>query len=168
MDTRAPLGHSPAAMGRKTRKKDPLAPEIGKRINQAWRDAGFETLASFVHSTRIDPRLMSRYLAGDVMPGVRPLMRVAEVCRVSLDWLVLGTEEASPALLEWLETPIGKSAPEPARRYLRALPIRGYRPSLQFYDMTFLGWQNGLTAEDAVTAARTTERALSDKPDAGS
>jgi len=146
-------------MGRKTRTKDPLAPEIGRRIGQAWRDAGFETLASFVHTTAIDPRLMSRYLAGEVMPGVRALMRIAEVCRVSLDWLILGREDTPSALTEWLQTPTGKAAPEEAVRFLRSLPIHGYRATVRFYDFAFMAWQHGLerrvSAEQVALSART-------------
>jgi len=162
MDTDTEIGHAPRGMGQKRPTKDPLAPEIGRRINEARLAAGYETIEGFAIATGTNLRLMRRYLKGEMMPGVRALMRVAETCEVSLDWLVLGHEDMPSVFLEWLASPIGKTAPEPARRYLRSLPIRGYKPSLAFYDMALLSWQRGLSAEQAVTAARTTTRALRD------
>jgi len=152
-------GHASAEMGKVTRKKDPLAFEIGARMDQAWKDAGFESQGAFIRAMGVDHRLMGRYLREGTMPGVRVLMRVSELCNVSVDWLLWGSEREPPAAyLEWLASPMGQVAPEEARRFLRALPLRGYKPSFRFYEFGFLAWRDGLSVEEAALAARATDR----------
>lgn len=139
-----------------TRAKDPLAPEIGRRIQLARENAGL-SLAELARRAEINNRLIHKYVDGETMPGVRALLRIADVCGVSLDWLVRGQEFTPPALLDWLETPVGKTVDEETRRFLRALPLHGYRPSVRFYDLALHAIREGLTPEETVQAARITE-----------
>lgn len=140
-----------------TRTKDPLAPDIGRRIDQAREEARIESLAELGRQARIDLRLLHRYIGGEVMPGVSALMRIADVCHVSLDWLVRGSEHVPDALVEWLESPVGKGISDDARRLIRELPLHGYRPSARFYDLVLHAIREGLTLDEAVRAARATD-----------
>lgn len=143
--------------GKATRAKDPLAPEIGRRIQQAREGAGIPSLSELSQRAQVNLRLLNKYVTGETMPGVRALLRIADVCGVSLDWLVRGQEFTPPALLDWLETPVGKTVDEETRRFLRALPLHGYRPSVRFYDLALHAIREGLTPEETVQAARITE-----------
>lgn len=142
-------------MTKGTRTKDPLAPEIGRRIDQAREDAGL-SMAELSRQTGTDLRLLHRYIGGETMPGVRALLRISEVCGVSIDWLARGVEYTPPALIEWLESPIGQGVDDETRNFLRSLPLRGYAPSVRFYDLVLHAVREGLEPEEAVRAARTT------------
>lgn len=140
--------------GQVTRKKDPLAPEIGRRITEAYERARFATFTDFVNAVHLNERLLRRYMAGETMPGARALMHIAQACGVSIDWLMLGAERPSPELTSWLETELGKTATADERRILRFLPLAGFEVSERFYDLALHAIRSGLEPGDAVKAAR--------------
>lgn len=139
-----------------------LARSIGARVEAARVAAGFDVLRDFCRAIRTDERLYRRYADGASVPGVEALIRIAEACDVSIDWLVLGREEQSPGMLAWLETPLGTSAAQEHPKLvalMRTLPLRGFRPRPGFYDTLFVGLRAGLLEEVAdedelVAAAR--------------
>lgn len=145
-----------------TRKKDPLAPEVGRRIEEAWQRQGFDTFTAFAEAVQIDQKLLRSYISGGTMPGPRPLMSIARACNVSIDWLLMGTERTPAALLEWLDSPVGKAATPDERRLLRALPLAGYEPSPAFYDLALHAIRLGLSPDETVLAARSTGNAKGD------
>lgn len=146
-----------------------LAAAIGQRIELA-ADAAFRTKGEFYGAIGRDPGTMRRYLRGASMPGVALLIDVARACDVSLDWLVLGRDEEPVALRAWVQrcSEARRAAPDFERvvRFMRALPLRGWRPTEDFYEQVFLGIRGGLLEDvggDAATvvkAARETEKFL--------
>lgn len=95
-----------------------------------------------------------RWARGDVLPKVPALAAIAQACRVSLDWLILGEESNPAALVEWLESGIGQSAEPQAIAFLRSLPLHGYQVSQAFYDQAYLAWRNGLDPQQTMRTAR--------------
>lgn len=135
---------------------DPFAVELGRRIDQAWDEAGFESRMAMFHATNLrDYNQLAKWCKGRAEPEVRSLAEIARVCRVSIDWLISGVS-GTQALTEWLEG-AGQGAPLEARRFLRSLPVAGYRVDLAFYDLAFQAWKLGLTADEAARTAHVTQ-----------
>lgn len=134
--------------------------ELGRRIEQAWQLAGYESRAQFAREARIDDyQQLSKWCAGKQLPRVDSLAEIALACGVSLDWLILGSEATPPALLEWLTSAAGASASDAERALLRSLPLHGYRPRRAFYDLAIQAIRLGLDSDSAALAARTTDEA---------
>lgn len=144
--------------GRATRKKDPLAPEVGRRIAEAADRMAFGSFKEFAEAVGIGEKLLRGYLSGDTMPGARAIIRIALALGVSIDWLLMGTERTPAAFLEWLDSPVGRTATPDEQRFLRALPLAGYEPEAAFYDLALHAMRSGLTPDETVLAARTTAR----------
>lgn len=143
------------------KEKDPFSAELGRRIDEAWQRAGFASrMAMFRESALPDYNQLARWCRGVSVPEVRSLATIAKVCRVSLDWLVFGSEETPGAFLDWLETATGHGANDEAKRFLRSLPLHGYRPTPAFYDLAYQAWKHGVTAsaDDLAQMARDTEQ----------
>lgn len=135
--------------------KDPFAEELGRRIDEAWARAGFASRAAMFRDSGLsDYNQLARWCKGIAVPEVRSLALIAERCQVSLDWLVFGAEATSPALLDWLDTPTGKQAPDEAKRFLRSLPLHGYKASAAFYDLAYQAWKLGLARDSPELAAQ--------------
>lgn len=139
-----------------------LAREIGRRIDLAWRMAGFASRAAMVRAAGpgLDYNQVAVWARGDALPRIDGLIAIAEACAVSLDWLAMGTEAKPTAFAEWLEGPVGAHAPPEARRFLSSLPLHGYKIGGAFYDLAFQAWKLGLDRRTAARAARDTEREL--------
>lgn len=139
--------------------KDAFAVELGRRIDRAWKMAGFASRGAMFRASDLPgENQLAIWCRGESVPHVKSLAEIATVCRVSLDWLVFGAEHKPDTFLRWLETPTGSSSSGDARAFLRSLPLHGYVPSLAFYDLCYQGWKLGLTEEDAAQAAKDTER----------
>lgn len=131
---------------------------LGARIQQARIAAGFTVQQRFCEAVNVRPPTLHRWERGQNVPDAFNLYEIARVCGVSMEWLVTGASAASSDELErWKETPTGRSAPAEAVAFLASLPLLGHEPSVLFYDLAFVAWQNGLDREDAARAARATE-----------
>jgi transcriptional regulator with XRE-family HTH domain len=131
---------------------------IGDRIQRARLSAGYENAAEFARHVGVSPNTIYRWERGDVSPDIFRLESVSRVARVSTDWILRGSrQDASGPLETWLDTPRGRSASESAKQWLRELPIGGFVPSPAFFDLALLAFEQGLTPEEAVLAARFTE-----------
>lgn len=167
------LAHTVAPVARRSTRA--LQEEIGRRIDEAWEAAGYESRSAMLRATGIrDQNQAHQWAKGSVLPRVDGLIAIAEACRISLDWLCRGTEETPPAYLEWLDSSDGQTATDEARTFLRSLPVRGYKATATFYQLAHAAWQIGLHREgspdEIVQAARAKERLKSDprvgkKPD---
>lgn len=134
---------------------DAFARELGRRIDDAWQRAGFASRAEMVReASGLEYNAVARWCRGAVEPKLRGIAEIARVCGVSLDWLVFGAETQPDLFVRWLETPAGASSSGEARAFLRSLPLRGYSPSIAFYDLAHQAWKLGLTPDDAASAAR--------------
>lgn len=141
--------------------RDPVAVELGRRIEEAWYRAGYASRkAMFRRADLGDYNQLSRWCRGERMPTIVSLAKIAVACEVSLDWLVFGSEHEPDVFLAWLESPSGADATPEARRFLRSMPLHGYRPSTHFYDLALMAWKVGLSPDDAATAAKTTRKYL--------
>lgn len=132
-----------------------LARLIGQRIDEAWPRAGFHSRAEMIRASGVkDSNQAHKWALGKNLPRVDGLAAIAQTCKVSIDWLVFGFEETPPAYWTWAESASGSAAPEDARRFLRALPLKGYKASPAFYDLAFQAWKLGLatslTADETV------------------
>lgn len=135
-----------------------LAREVGQRIDQAWKRAGYESRADMVRDTTLKGyNQVSQWAAGKALPRVDFLSEIARVCRVSLDWLATGEGQDPAVLTRWLDGP-GASAPREARAFLASLPLQGDVVDERFYSLAFEAWKRGETPEGVVNAARTTRR----------
>jgi transcriptional regulator with XRE-family HTH domain len=131
---------------------------IGGRIATARLSAGYENASEFARHVGVSPNTIYRWERGEVAPSIWQLESVSRVARVTTDWVLRGSrEDASARLDAWLATPRGRSASEAARIWLRELPIGGFVPSDVFYDLALLAFEQGLSADEAVVAARFTE-----------
>lgn len=142
--------------GQAVSEKNPFAEELGRRVEESWRRAGYSSRADFARECKQDYQQLSKWIRGEVTPSVESLAEIARTCGVSLDWLVFGALETPPAYADWLDTPTGRGATEEAKRYLRSLPLAGFRASRAFYDLAHQAFSLGLAPDDAVTAARKT------------
>lgn len=141
----------------------PLQSEIGRRIDEAWKAAGYAARADMIRATGLpDANQVHVWARGAALPRIDGLIAIAEVCGVSLDWLCRGAEETPAAYLEWLDAPDGVAASEEARRFLRSLPVHGYRATVAFYELAHAAWRHGLhrevSPEEMVAHARAHER----------
>ena len=131
---------------------------IGARIASARLSAGYENASEFARHVGVSPNTIYRWERGEVAPSIWQLESVSRVSRVTTDWILRGSrQDASERLDAWLETPRGRSAGEGARAWLRELPIGGFVPSDVFYDLALLAFEQGLSPDEAVVAARFTE-----------
>ena len=131
---------------------------IGERIATARLSAGYENASEFARHVGVSPNTIYRWERGEVAPSIWQLESVSRIARVTTDWILRGSrQDASARLDEWLKTPRGQSAKEPARIWLRELPIGGFVPSDVFYDLALLAFEQGLSPDEAVVAARFTE-----------
>jgi len=131
-------------------RDDKLARAIANRIVEAREAAGFKTRTAFGHALNRDEKTMARYEGGKMVPGAEALIAISEACDVSLDWLMLGREEAPPAFAEWLTTALGRKAVEKHPKIvgmLRTLPLRGWRPTIEVYDSLYVGIRSGVLEE---------------------
>jgi hypothetical protein len=140
---------------------DPVAVEVGRRIDEAWARAGFGSRAAMVRASGLpDYNQVARWCQGKALPALMSIAAIAKACEVSLDWLVFGADGTPATFMAWLETPAGISAPDEARRFLRSMPLHGYRASLAFYDLAYQAWTHGLHqelgADETVRAVRET------------
>lgn len=153
--------------GRATRKKDPLAPEVGRRIELAADRMAFPSFRAFAEAVGADEKNLREYIKGEVMPGTRALIRLSSALGVSIDWLLMGTERTPAALGEWLTGPIGQTTTADEQRFMRALPLAGYEPDATFYNIALHAMREGLAPDETVLAARDMQRraARTKKPD---
>lgn len=140
-----------------------LQVEIGRRIDEAWQRAGYDSRAAMIRASGvIDRNQVHVWARGGALPRVDGLIAIADATGVSLDWLCRGTEETPPAYVEWLESPDGQAASSEAQRFLRSLPTRGYRATAAFYELAHAAWRHGLhqelTPDEMVSSARAHER----------
>lgn len=128
-------------------RQDRLQAAIGRNIQLAAKAGGFDKLAPMIRKLRIvDKQQVYLWARGDALASVDSLVEIARVCGVTLDFLVLGEEE-SLALADFLATEDGREAPQKEIAFLRSLPLRGYRPTLDFYRLAHQAWKHGLTAD---------------------
>lgn len=133
---------------------------VGRRIAEARAASPFAGNASaFARAVGVQPNTVYRWEDGAVVPDIFRLESIARVCRVSSDWLLRGAEDvtAHEALDQWLAGPRGQLAAPGAVRFLRSLPLAGYRPSPQFWDLALIAYESGLSPDDAATAARASD-----------
>lgn len=134
--------------------------EIGARIGEAMVAAGYgQNMASaFARAVGVSPNTVYRWCSGAMVPDFWALEAISRVCRVSIDWIVRGEPSASTseALDQWRKTPRGASATPAAVAFLRSLPLAGYVASPAFFDLALLAYEQGLTAPEAVAAAKLT------------
>lgn len=142
-------------------EENPLAQQIGARIVEAMELTGIPTQAALQNLTGLHDRTLRRYLDGTHVPQVESLISIAAVCRVSIDWLVLGRDELRAMFFVWLETPAGHGASDAEKAALRTLPTKGYLTTIDFYDRALDVLRQGVTMspEDVAKVARRTERA---------
>lgn len=63
---------------------------LGSRLRAA---RGAMTQAALAEATSINQSTLSKYERGESEPGVLSLASIAEVCRVSLEWIATGAGE---------------------------------------------------------------------------
>jgi transcriptional regulator with XRE-family HTH domain len=130
---------------------------IGARIEAARSACGLSNASAFGREVGVKPDTVYRWERGELVPSIFTLHSVASVTGVTMEWLVSGVEpDGSPVLHAWLEA--HPSVEGDAATFLRTLPIAGYAATPLFYDLAYLAWQRGLTADEAARAARTTAR----------
>lgn len=131
---------------------------IGDRIRQARIACGMTNASEFGRQTYVTPNTVYRWERGEVAPSIFSLFDIAATCRVSMEWLVGGSERGAGKVFDaWLETPSGLGASVEAQTFLGSLPMLGYEASLLFYDLALVAWQNGLSREEASRLAKTTQ-----------
>lgn len=129
---------------------------IGRRIDEAWKAAGIDSrvelarLAHFKDHNRI--HILAR---GEAEPTLRPLMAIARVCNVTLDWLVSGSDEGTTSLMSWLER--HRDTEDEAIVFMKSAPVRGYVTTDLFWDLVYQAWKHGLTAQEASAGAKATD-----------
>ena len=101
---------------------------------------------------------MGRWERGDGLPDALNIEAISRVCGVSADWLLRGVppSQASEVFARWRASPRGMTASEVALLFLETLPLGSWTPSLVFYDLALLAFEQGLSQEEAVDAARVT------------
>ena len=139
---------------------------IANRIRLAREEAGYHSAAEFFRELGKEgweshfrsQNTWHQYERGELLMSVPKLIRVAEVASVSLDWLLAGEESVPPPYLEWLESPMAKTASEQELDALRRMPLHGYTPSARFYDLALQAIRHGLEPAEAADAGKHAER----------
>jgi len=132
---------------------------IGARIGAARAAAGYGANASaFARAIGVAPNTVYRWESGEIVPDVWRLESISRVCRVTMDYIVRGeaAPSATEALEAWRATPRGQTASPAALAFLRSVPLAGYVASPAFFDLLLLAYEQGLSPEEAATAARVT------------
>lgn len=133
---------------------------IGKRIADARNAVDLSNGSEFARRVGVVPATVYRWEAGTAVPDVFSLARVADVCRVTMEWIVTGAETPeNDALRQWVLTPAGQTATPEAIAFLAGIRLDGYKASELFYDLAFTAWKNGLSSTEAGAAAKMTEAA---------
>lgn len=127
---------------------------IGRRIDEAWKAAGIDSRVELARLARFQDHNRIHILArGEAEPTLRPLIAIARVCGVSLDWLATGTDSTPQALLAWLET---HKIEKEAEAFMRSAAPRGYVTNDLFWDLVYQAWKHGLSPEEAAASAKAT------------
>lgn len=130
-----------------------LAEAIAARM-RAKLDADDIRIDAFARRLEMSSAELRKHLNGSRLPTIPKAMAFADRLGVTLDWLILGREPTPAAFEEWLATSVGRAAPEAARQFLRALPLRGYQPSVAFYTLAYQAWEVGLKPDETVASAK--------------
>jgi transcriptional regulator with XRE-family HTH domain len=161
-DTRSVAASSPHPQGgRVTTRRDRdraqrAAEEIGARIRRVRELSGYNA-TRFAELIEADRNTVGRWERGAGLPDALNVEAISRVCRVSADWLLRG--EASPQVAAVFTAWRSKrtDVDERAQLFLETLPLRDWIPTPVFYDLALLAYQQGLTQDEAIDAARVTE-----------
>jgi len=118
--------------------------ELGARIREAREAAGLDVIAEFARRVDVDRSAITRWETGQGCPDAVNLRAIARATNVSAQWLLEGF--AAPSWREtydrWVAT---ANPPAAARIWLESLPLEGYAPSEDFYDLAFLAFKRNLS-----------------------
>lgn len=70
--------------------------QLGKRIQAAIADAGYESLCSFGTALGVSQGLVYRYASGATLPPLDRLQAIAELCGKSLTWFLVDDPQQDP------------------------------------------------------------------------
>lgn len=130
---------------------------IAARIEQARMAIGLKVISQFCDAVGVRAPTYYRWTKGQNVPDIFSLHAIADVCRVSMEWLVAGVPRSGrEALEEWRKTPSGHGAPPEAIVFLEQIDLMGYEANALFYDLAYLAWQRGLSTADAARLAKVT------------
>lgn len=133
---------------------------LGRRIREAREAAGFHNKSEFSRLVGVQGPTLHRWEKGQIAPEVWNLHEIARLTRVTMEWLLTGAADSRHlgVLRQWIERKRERGedlAPE-AVAFLERVDVSGYAADAIFYDLVYLGWQRGLSPDEATRAARAT------------
>jgi transcriptional regulator with XRE-family HTH domain len=145
------------ATRRDPEKTRQAAAALGARIRRVRETSGYNQ-TRFAELIEADRNTVGRWERGDGLPDALNIEAISRVCGVSADWLLRGVppSQAAETFKEWRESPHGRAASQEALLFLETLPLGVWTPSRTFYDLALLAFEQGLSQEEAIDAARVT------------
>jgi transcriptional regulator with XRE-family HTH domain len=137
--------------------KDAFAAAIGARIRESRLAHGMSQ-TQLARAIEVERNSITRWETGAGLPDAINVDRLSRAFGVTADWLLRGVDSPQPRVVleAWRKTPRGQTASEEALRFLESLPLGRWVPSPAFYDLALLAFEQGLTRDDAIEAARVT------------
>lgn len=109
---------------------------LGRRIEEAWRQAGYTTARQFAEDAGVEYNALIRWQRGHVEPKSRHLAAIARTADVTMYALVHGVDAPEPRHHAWIEFLSSQRDIEPhERRTLATLRFFGLEPSAGAYVM---------------------------------
>lgn len=130
-------------------------------VTERIRDASAENLSALARAMGTTPKTIYALREGKHAPDIFTLYLLARETGRDMEWFVSGAElTTEPVLVTWAAERAAKNQPVPddALAFLRALRLRGARPSPVFYNLALVAFENGLTPAEAVVAAAASQR----------
>ena len=87
-------------------------------------------MAELSRRTGLEYNALARWVKGKILPSLDVVAKVATVCNVTMDWLVLGIEHQPASLWEFLSD---VAPPAAVERGVKQIVLNGYRADRAFW-----------------------------------
>lgn len=151
-----PRGWHRAFVGRRSKGElDEIAFRrgLGKRLKEARALSGMPSAAELARRTGLEYQATTKYCRGEIEPLRDALVKLAAVCNVTLDWLVLGIDHIPSTLYGWIQD---RKPGVDMQRLLVDVPVHGYRAPFEFWDHVQTALREGKSGLEASVVARRT------------